>query len=73
MGTNCAPGIANSLSFCYERDFMTSLSDNNKADIIEALNSTSCYFDDLLKVSKINVGLKSLLQQGYRNQNYIVS
>ena len=36
--------------FCYERDFMLSLSDNNQADIIEAFNSTSRYLDDLLNI-----------------------
>ena len=35
MGTNCAPHVADLFLFCYERDFM-SLSDNNKADVIEA-------------------------------------
>ena len=50
MGTNCAPLVANLFLFCYERDFMLSLSDNNQADIIEAFNSTSRYLDDLLKV-----------------------
>ena len=34
--------------FCYERDFMKSLSRENQADIIEAFNSTSRYLDDLL-------------------------
>ena len=34
--------------FCYERDFMLSLSDNNQTDIIEASNSTSRYLDDLI-------------------------
>ena len=32
--------------FCYERDFMTSLSDDNQADTIEAFNSMSTYLDD---------------------------
>ena len=32
MGTNCAPFVADLFLFCYERDFMTSLSDVNKAD-----------------------------------------
>ena len=44
MGTNCAPLVA--VLFCYERDFMLSLSDNNETDIIEAFNSTSRYLDD---------------------------
>ena len=46
MGTNCAPLVAD--LFCYERDFMLSLSDNNQTDIIEALNSTSRYLDLIL-------------------------
>ena len=52
MGTNCAPLGADLLLFCYERDFMSSLSDNNQTDIIEAFNSTSRYIDDLL--NKVN-------------------
>ena len=27
--------------FCYEKDFVLSLSDDNQADVIEAFNSTS--------------------------------
>ena len=50
MGTNYAPLVADLFSFCYERDFMTSLSDNNQADIIEAFNSTSRYLDDFLNI-----------------------
>ena len=48
--TNCAPLVANLFLFCYERDFMMSLIDNNQADIIEAFNSTSRYLDDLLNI-----------------------
>ena len=50
MGTNCAPLVADLFLFCYERVFMTSLSGNNQADIIEAFNSTSRYLDDLLYI-----------------------
>ena len=50
MGTNCAPLVSDLFLFCYERDFMLSLSDNNQTDIIEALNSTSRYLDDLLNI-----------------------
>ena len=39
--------------FCYERDFMKSLSRENQADIIEAFNSTSRYLDDLLNIDNI--------------------
>ena len=38
MGTNCAPLVADLFLFCYERDFMKSLSRENQADIIEAFN-----------------------------------
>ena len=50
MGINCAPLVADLFLFCYERDFMLSLSDNNQTDIIEAFNSTSRYLDDLLNI-----------------------
>ena len=41
MGTNCAPLIADLFLFCYERDFMLSLSEDNQSGVIEAFNSTS--------------------------------
>ena len=51
MGTNCAPLVADLfLFFCYARDFIFSLSDNNQADIIEAFNSTTRYLDDLILI-----------------------
>ena len=50
IGTNCAPLVADLFLFCYGRDFMLSLSDNNQTDIIEAFNSTSRYLDDLLNI-----------------------
>ena len=40
MDTNCAPLVADLFLFCYEGDFMLSLSDNSQTDIIEAFNST---------------------------------
>ena len=48
MGTNCAPRVTDLLLFCYERDFVTSLSNDNQADIIDAYNSNSRYLDALL-------------------------
>ena len=50
LGTNCALLVADFFFFlfCYERDFMTSLSDVKQAEIIEAFKSTSRYLDDLL-------------------------
>ena len=40
IGTNCAPLVANLFLFCYERDFMMSLSVENQSGIIEAFTST---------------------------------
>ena len=50
MGSNCAPLVADLLLFCYERDYMLSLSDANQSEVIEAFNSTSPYLDDLLNI-----------------------
>ena len=50
MGTIFTTLVADLFLFCYERDFMTSLSDDIQADIIEAYNSTSRYLDDLLNI-----------------------
>ena len=52
MGTNCAPLVADLFLFCYERDFMMSLSDFKQAEIIKIFNSTSRYLDDLLNIDK---------------------
>ena len=52
-GTNCAPLVANLFLFCYERDFMMSLSDEKQADVIDALNTTSRYLDDILNINNV--------------------
>ena len=54
MGTNCAPLTADLFLFCYEIDFMTSLSDDNQADTIKACNSNSRHLDDFLNLSIAN-------------------
>ena len=48
MGTYCTPLAADLFLFCYERDFMMSLSDNKQADVIDAFNTTSRYLDDIV-------------------------
>ena len=50
MGTNCAPLVADLFLFCYKRDFMLSLSDDNLSEVIEAFNSTFWYLDYLLNI-----------------------
>ena len=48
MCTNCAPLVADLFLFCYERDFMMSLSDDKQADFIDAFNTKSRYLDNNL-------------------------
>ena len=50
MDTNCAQLVADLFSFCYERDFMMSLSNVKQAEIIEAFISTSRYLVDILNI-----------------------
>ena len=63
MRTYCAPLVADLFLFCYERDFMLSLSDDNQTDIIEPFNSTSRYLDDLLNID--NPYFEQMLGQIY--------
>ena len=53
MGTNCALLVADLFLFCYERDFMMSLSEEKQYEVIEAFISTSRYLDDLLNIDKL--------------------
>ena len=48
VSMSVAPLVADWFLFCYERYFMTSLSDVKQAEIIEAFKSTARYLDDLL-------------------------
>ena len=53
MCTNCARLVAYLFLFCYERDFMLSLSlgsEDNQSGVIGAVNSTSRYLDNLLNI-----------------------
>ena len=51
MNTICSPLVADMCLFCYERDFMLSISDNIQADVIEAFNPSSEYLDDMLNLT----------------------
>ena len=53
MGTNCAPLVAELFLFCYERDFIMSLSDDEQADVIDAFDNTSRYLDDNLNNNNV--------------------
>ena len=50
MGTHCVPLVADLFLFCYETDFMLSLSEDIQSEVTEAFNSTSRYLDDLLHI-----------------------
>ena len=66
MGTNCAPLVADLFLFCYERDFMMSLSDEKEADVIDAFNTTSRYLDDILSIN--NVYFDNMVSQIYPSE-----
>ena len=67
MGTYCAPLVADLFLFCYERDFMMSLSDDNKqADVIDAFNTTSRCLDDILNIN--NVYFDNMVSQIYPSE-----
>ena len=53
MGTNCAPLVADLSSFCYERYFTISLSDDKQADIIETLNARCRHLEEFLNINNI--------------------
>ena len=57
MGTYCAPLVTVLFLFCYERDFIMSLSDDKQADIIDAFITTSRYLDDILNINNVYLTL----------------
>ena len=54
MGTNCVPLVADLFLFCYEMDFVKSLTKETRYDLIDAFNSTSRYLADLLNIDNIH-------------------
>ena len=66
MGTHCAPLVADLFLFCYQRDFMMSLSDDKQADVIDAFNTTSRYLDDILNIN--NVYFDNMVSQIYPSE-----
>ena len=66
MGTNCAPLVADLFLFCYERDFLMSLSYDMQADVIDAFNNTSRYLDDILNIN--NVYFDNMVSQIYPSE-----
>ena len=66
MGTNCALLVADLFLFCYERDFMTSLTDDKQADIIDAFNTITRHLDDILNIN--NVYVCTMVSQIYHSK-----
>ena len=58
--------VAELFLFCYERDFIMSLSSDKQADIINAFNTTSRYFDDILNIN--NVYFDTMVSQIYPSE-----
>ena len=50
MGTNCAPLIADLFLYCYERAFMSNLQKSKRFDLMDKLNNTSRYLDDIFTI-----------------------
>ena len=73
MGTYYASLVAGLFLFCYERDFVFPLSEDNKSDVIETFSSTSRHLDDLLDIdnnffnSMVNLIYTSELQLNKAN------
>ena len=67
MGTNCASLVSDLFLFCYERDFMLSLSDNNQAGVVEAFDyAQDIYIDDLLNID--NTYFAQMVSQIYSTE-----
>ena len=66
MGTDCAPLVVDLFMFCYEKDFMMSLSDDKQADVINSFNTTSRYLDDILNIN--NVYFDNMVSQIYHSE-----
>ena len=66
MGTNCASLEAGLFLFCYERDFMLSLSQEIPSDVNETFHSTARYLDDPLNID--NNFFDSMVNPFYRSE-----
>ena len=53
IGTNCAPLIADLLSYCYDRDYMSQLHKSERCDLINTFNNTSQYLDDIFTIDNL--------------------
>ena len=66
MGTSCAPLVADLFLFCYKRNFMLSLSEDNQSDVFEAFHTTSRYLDDPVNID--NNFFESMINRIYPSE-----
>ena len=70
LRSHCAPMGADLFLFCYERDFMMSLSDDKQADVVDAINTTSRYLVDILNIN--NVYFDNMVSQIYPSELQLI-
>ena len=66
MGIDCTPVVADLFLFCYDRNFVMSLSDDKQADIIDVFNTRSRYMDGILNIN--NVYFDNMVSQIYPSE-----
>ena len=66
MGNNSVPMITDSLLFCYEKDFMMSLSDDKQANVIDAFSTTFRYLECILNIN--NVYFSTMVSQIFKEK-----
>jgi hypothetical protein len=53
IGSNCAPLVSDLVLYCYERNIMSSLSEDIQQDVIVAFNNASRYLDDIFNLDNL--------------------
>ena len=53
VGAGYAPLVADLFLFCYELEFVVTLSGDGQASIIDTFNTTSRYLDDILNIGSV--------------------
>ena len=66
VGAGCAPLVADLFLFCYESDFMMSLSDDKQAGVDGAFGTASRYLDDISNIN--NVYFDNMVSQIYPSE-----
>ena len=62
--------VADLFLFCYESDFLMSLSDDKQGDIIDSFNTTSIYLNDILNIH--NIYFDKMVSQIYPSELQLI-